>query len=98
MLLMSFDATTTLDSARQAYADNISYKREGSYTKCLLFIEACELILAFRPSKMAAGGGSEIEFDQAQVRMLYERACRDAVELNTGGNSVTVPDFNYLRG
>uniref|UniRef100_A0A6M3IJ42 Uncharacterized protein n=1 Tax=viral metagenome TaxID=1070528 RepID=A0A6M3IJ42_9ZZZZ len=73
---MSLSSSSTLDNAKDAYKDNLSYATTGGsagVTKARLFVEACLWLLLEIP-KAAGKGGASIQMNPELIRMELERA------------------------
>lgn len=87
-------------NANQAIEDNADYRSTGSITKAILFVEAADTLLVFRPVSGSKGGttNEEFRFDASALKFARDKAQKFIdKERVSAASSKTYLDFGCFR-
>lgn len=93
--MATLTSASTVDDARECYADNLSYETDGSVTKARAFIEACKYLLLTLPKSIGVTGGTNAAMSPELIQRQLEYAQRWVALNNTSSNGGSVRHLSF---
>lgn len=96
--MATLTSASTVNDARAAYFDNLSYETDGSVTKARAFIEACNYLLLTLPKSIGTGDtNAAMSPELIQKQLDFARRWVALNNTSSNGGGVRHLSFRNLR-